>query len=309
MTKKLVSWDDVALTLPAVVDADLAATYVTGGIAGQGLTGTAQDNTLMGSGGLPNPQANTLTGLMVSTAAPNPSKFFLGAFASFLNVSGTVASTVGSPGGGSTQVYGVNLVGPGGIKMPQAIVGFEGIATAVGTSNITEMIGVESTVSLSDTSHADTVTSLFAAAPFAGSGTPTVTTAYSLRIQEPSLGTNQYSIWAVGRSTLIRGSHSTNALEIRYNSTLIQWASDGHLWTGYASDGVSSRITLDPQDGANPRVSLAMQGANNALTVLNFGTPVFNVAYDGSITVAQKAVTFGAADSGGTGYKMMRVPN
>ena len=248
-----------------------------------------QDMTLIGTGGWPNPVGDTITGLMVSTAIPNPNKPYMGALGGFTYYTGTEQAGAGTHQGGSMEAY-VALSG----SVTQAVLGFEGIAFARSSGSYVSVIGSQATVGVLDTATVTSLVAMQVRGPLAASGTPTVTTAISLNIQEPTVGTTKYSIKSVGRHRFIKGTPD-NAFEVSNASDVLQWASDGNLLTGYASDGASARLIFNPSDApAYARILSYVGSTPRHLAFLNAsGTPTFEVAASGSLNIVDVPISFG----------------
>jgi hypothetical protein len=181
----------------------------------------------------------------------------------------------GTPGGSSGSLQGgsceSSVFNNGSGDIAPAVLGFEGIA-AVGGDNgnkVGTAIGLQSTAFITGTQGCDNLIGFAAAGPRRDSGSGTVLNAYSVRIAEPAVtATNVYSNRTLGRTRLVKGTHA-NALEIANVSDTLQWASDGTLITGYASDGASARVVFDPGDAATQRALLTVVNGTTKGLIIN----------------------------------------
>lgn len=270
------------------------------------------NNVVFGTGGLPTPSGQTTTALTGSLSLNNPAQTFMGALHGYAYYNGTEQPGCGSIQGAAAEAY-ADLTG----TITQAVLGFEGIATAVGTGTYGTVIGSQATVQVKDTVSVTTLIGFQGRAPYAGSGTPTVGTAYTAKLQEPTVGTQRYTYYGQGRHTFGKGTHGT-VLELLGTSLVKRWDIDGTgKWIGYATDGASSRMHIDPADTpTNGRfMSNIFSGSTKHVSFLWQGTEVFAVNELGRLslstagTTGVKTVEVGATDSGGTGYRMLRVTN
>lgn len=262
------------------------------------------DNVVIGVGTLHTPSANTKTSLSGEQVIANPNVTFMGAVSGFASYSGTQGVSAGSLQGGACEAF-VRMTG----TVTSNILGWECIGDAGSTGTYSTVIGGQSTAFVQDTATVTNLIGYQGAPPFSNGGTPTVTNAYTMKLQEPSVGTNRYSFYGAGRHRFSKGVHA-NVFEVCASGDLLQWASNGSTLIGYASDGASSRITLDPTDG-NDKITVAVTGTGKALVLSTngsgniieaqvSGTPKFAVLSDGTLWLNQPTTTTAPA-AGGAG--------
>lgn len=268
----------------------------------------------------------------------NPNVTIMQHFVGFSFYTGTPGGSAGTLQGGSCESSAYN----NGTGTMATVLGFEGIGRGGGDTGaqpsptIGTVIGLQGTGQCAGTGvTVNLLVALRAAGPQSTGGSPTVGEARSLDVQEPTVGTIKRSIYAIGTSRFRKGT-PTNALEISNSSNVLQWASDGTTLIGYASDGTSARITLDPRDAATRIALLRKHAAGvaglriedggtstaNYIEVADSGGTLMTVGPDGLLkwsTAANQQTTVGAAgaasalpatpskyfkikDSGGTTY-------
>lgn len=257
---------------------DLAALVVgivaPGGYARLGV----DDEQIFGSSPNPNGASHQVP-FNVSTHFNNPNKVITQAGVFFAFFTGTPGGSQGTFEGASAEanVYATSALTP-------AALGFEGIVHIDGVGgSIGEAIGLQGSAHVGGTSTITDLISVFGAGAFSTAGSPIVTNAYTFRAQEPTIGANRFTWQGIGRHRFVRSPSATgNVVEISNQTDLLQWANDGSKWIGYASDGASARLTLDPTDGtATGRLVSELFGSGKHISLKNGSSEVFAFGFDG----------------------------
>lgn len=246
--------------------------------------------------------------VVFSTKSDNPSTGVEQHFLGYSFYTGTPGPGVGSLQGGSSEA--VAFASPANMG---TVVGFEGAGRANSDTSRTvdTVIGLIGTASAQGSVQVNNLVGFRAAGPLNDLGVGgAVVNAFALQALEPAVGTNRYAAHITGRTRLVKGAHA-NALEI-VNGGVLQWASDGARIAGYASDGASERVILDPRDTATIRQSMTWfngatkgivlndiggTGTGNAFEFQRGGVAKFAVLSDGGIFLTQ-AVTTAAPAAG-----------
>lgn len=242
------------------------------------ITGTAQQN-MLGNGADPNASFTQDVGLTVSTTRTNPTEAILQHFVGYSSYFGTPGGSVGTLQGGSCE--SLAFASPANMG---TVLGFEGIGRASSDNNKTvdTVIGMQGTASAAGSSTVNDLVAVRAAGPNGEGGSPTVTRAKSIEVFEPTIGTTRQAIKSTGCVRLQKGT-ATNALEISTSGNTLQWASDGTLITGYASDGSSVRLSLDPQDTpTTARIYSNLFNSADHIRLQSSGSTVFSIAQNGT---------------------------
>jgi len=226
---------------PVVPDGAFSFSKVTGlqtALDGKINSGAAAGNVVIGSNQVHTPPADTNTGFEVVKSITNPNVTFLGALSGYTVYFGTEGANAGSIQGGACEAYSL-MTG----TVTHAVLGWEGVGSVAGTGSYSQVIGLASTAQAKDTTSVTNLIGYQARGPV-GSGTPNVTNAYSVKILEPTVGTERHALHVIGRTTLSLGVHS-KSLEILGTSAVKRWDVDGGgVFTGYASNGTSVRTKM-----------------------------------------------------------------
>lgn len=274
----------------ANLPANLAASALSATYASQGVSARQT----IGDGANPNASTTEHVKLLVTANRTNPDKVIEQHFVGFSFYSGTPGGGVGTLQGGSCESYAfANTANMG------TVLGFEGVGRADGDAGrtITTIIGSQGTALAQGNVVVGTLVGIRARG-VAGSGSPTVNEARSLDIQEPTIGTTRRALYGIGTHRFRKGT-PTNTVEVSGSSDTLQWAFGASTLTGYASDGSSARIVLDPTDGATQRLNLTYfnngvkglvidninsSGTGNAVEYKVAGTSKFVMDSAGKIT-------------------------
>lgn len=263
----------------AVADGGTGASTAAGARANLGVVASAvSDKQTIGDGGDPNGVTTQDVKLLVTATRNNPDKAIEQHFVGYSFYTGTPGVGVGSLQGGSCESFA--FASPANMG---EVLGFEAIGRASSDNNrtVSSVLGLVTTTSVAGSAVVPTMVGLQASGPSAASGSPVVTDAYSVRVFEPTVGANRYSLYVTGRTVARKGTHA-NALEIRNASNLLQFGSDGSIITGYASDGAGARLTLDPGDAPAQRIWTSVFGTTTKhLVCLKGGSEVFAIQNDG----------------------------
>lgn len=250
----------------------------------------------VGNGGDPNGALTQDVKLLVTSARTSPTNTIEQHMVGYSFYTGTPGPGVGTLQGASFEsraynngsgtmatVLGCELIGVG-----------DGDTTNQPTPTLTTVIGGQGSAWAGGVATIGTLIALRAAGPMTISGSPIVTEARSLDVQEPVTGTLRRAMKVRGAARFQRGT-AANAIEISDGSDTKQWASDGTKWVGYASDGASVRVTLDPQDTpTTARVVTALTGAGKHISMSNSGSEVLSVDFAGNLTSARHLAADGS---------------
>ena len=264
------------------------------------------NGTVIGNGGLHTPAASTNTALEASTSIVNPSAVFMGALSGYAYYSGTEGTPSGSIQGGACEAYSA-LTGTIG----HAVLGWENIGTAVGTGIYGNVIGGQSTAQANDTVTVQNLIGYQGRGPLGTS--PNVTNAYTMKNLEPTVGLNKWTYHGIGQHRFVLGADpNSDIVQIAGTSDVRRWGfkGDGRI-VGYASDGTSTRFTIDPADTPTSRIdSNIFAGTGNHLTAKNSNVEVLRIERAGRIYTGAD-VEFSAAAAGvvlksanGTRYRL-----
>lgn len=167
-------------------------------------------------------------------------------------------------------------------------------------------------------------------------GTGTIDNAHALYIEAPTIGTNNYALYVGGKTAFAGATGAASALHIGggTSTTGVHLYSDtvGKLWL--RNDSGNQGLVIDAHAAAAvPYVEFQQNGtvvgniqitngagmdfykdSTNVGLRLKAGEPasgetVAELRYHNGTSVVRQLVTVGAADSGGAGYKVLRVPN
>lgn len=245
--------------------------------------GAAAGNVVIGSDSVHTPPDDTNTGFEVVKSITKPDKTFLGAMSGYAVYFGAEQSTAGSIQGGACEAYSL-MDG----NITHAVLGWEGVGSVAGTGSYQQVIGMASTVQAKDTTSVQQLMGYQARGPV-GAGTPNVANAYSVKVLEPTVGSQRHSLHVIGRTTLALGAHAS-VLEILGTSSVRRWGVDGGgVFTGYGSDGTSVRTKIstneetggkflsDAYTGTTKHFSLRWQGSER-LAVMAEGQLMFGDA-------------------------------
>lgn len=264
-----------------------------------GRTARKLDGTIVGSGDTPNPP-EARVGFTVAHRIDNPDTNIMQNFVGYSFYTGTPAVGVGSLQGGSIESKA--FASPA--DMNSAVLGFEGIGRGDSdlSRTIPSVIGIQSTASAHGTAVIPDLVSLRASGPH-GSGTPNVTNAYSLQVQEPTVGTNRFAAHLTGRSRFKRGADTGDIMEVVDASDVRSFGFDGTYFRGYDTDGASVRLVVDPRGGQRRIVSESFGGTTTHFVARNDGADRLLIRGDGLIqwvAAGNEQTTVGLAGAAST---------
>lgn len=250
---------------------------------------------VVGPGGLHTDPTQTSTAFETSSSIHNPNLTFMGALSGYIYYDGAQGASCGSIQGGACEAY-VAMTG----SVTQAVLGWESAGAVVGTGSYQNVIGGASTVQANDQTTVQNLIGYQGRGPVTSFGTPTVTNAYTMKNLEPTTGNNRWTYYGTGRHTFCLGADSaSNVVEIQGTSAILRWGVNaGGVWTGYATDGASTRMVLDPGDSPTYRFkSDIYSGTGQHLALFNGGSQVFGIEKTGQPRFydALKQTTVGAA--------------
>lgn len=237
----------------------------------------ASDMQTIGDGTDPNAVTSSNVALLVSKRFEDPTEVILQhrvGYAFFLGTPGVSAGTL-QGASDESHVYASTS------NITSAVLGFEGIGSVDSPNgkSFGTVIGNQGTAFAQNNVNVTNLIAMRASAPHGSTLTGTVTNAMSFDAQEPTVGTNRYSVKSTGRARFKKGTHA-NCFELSNASDLLQWSSDGSTLKGYASDGASVRLTLDPGDGAT-RITSALFGSGSHLICTDSSSEVFKITAAG----------------------------
>lgn len=234
--------------------------------------------------------------LLVTKQHINPDKVIEQHYVGYSFFSGSPQAGVGTLQGGSDESF----VFANGATNWGTVLGYEGIGRAGGDNaarTIATVIGLQGSASAEGSPTVSQLISIRASGP--GGASSTVTEARSLDILEPGVGTTRRALYGTGAHRFHKGD-AANVVEISNAADTLQWASDGSIIKGYASDGSSVRLTLDPGDAPTARIISSMFSGSKHAQFLNSGSEVIAIERAGHIRFSDslKQTTIGATGSG-----------
>jgi hypothetical protein len=259
-------------------------------LSGKVTAGVASGNVVLGSATVHTPPADTDTRFEVVKSITDPNVTFLGALSGYAVYFGTEGVSAGSIQGGACEAYSL-MTG----AVTHAVLGWEGVGSVAGTGSYQQVIGLASTAQAKDTTTVQQLMGFQARGPL---GAGTVANAYSIKVLEPSVGTNRHSVHVTGRTTLALGVHSS-VLDILGTASVRRWTVDANgAFLGYASDGTSLRTTLESNEVTTGRfMSDAYTATTKHLSLKWQGSEKFAVLGDGYVVFGDtmRQTTVGAA--------------
>jgi len=236
---------------PVVPDASFTIAKTSGlaaALSGKIAAGAAAGNVVIGSDQVHTPPADTNTGFEVVKSITDPDKRFLGSLSGYTVYFGAEKAGAGSIQGGACEAYSL-MTG----AVSHAVLGWEGIGVAAGTGSYQQVIGLASTAIAKDSTSVQQLMGFQARGPLSD-GSPTVANAYSIKVLEPTVGTQRHALHVIGRTTLSLGVHN-RVLEILGTSAVKRWDVDGNgAFAGFASDGSSVRLRLRPDETSTGKI-------------------------------------------------------